>query len=209
MTGISAHAAHPDLGDNAITKLIEYLISHLNKNLSKNELNFLAKLYELGLFDIHSPSFLANKKIQDESGILTSNIGFLDYKNGQLEIGINLRVPVNTSLEEIQTAYQALDKIFPAIEIKFTLKKPPLYIPKNSYLVQTLTNIFNNKTGQNLEPIAIGGATYARAFPNCIAFGANMPSQKDMCHQVNEFIDIDTLMLATKIYCEAIFQLAQ
>ena len=50
----------------------------------------------------------------------------------------------------------------------------------------------NEETNSNLEPIAIGGGTYARAFDNCISFGANFPGNKDMCHQTDEFLDIDT-----------------
>ena len=45
------------------------------------------------------------------------------------------------------------------------------------------------------EPIAIGGGTYARAFENFVSYGATMPGEKDMCHQVDEFIKIDDLML--------------
>ncbi len=207
--GVSAHAAHPDLGDNAITKLVQNLNSQFNKDLTENEFTFLSKLYEMGLFDITSPKFLSKDTIQDESGILTSNVGFLGFENNILEIGLNLRIPVNTSLDTIKAKFQELDKIFPAIQIKFTLENPALYMPKDSYLVQTLTRIFNEKSGQNLNPIAIGGGTYARAFPNCVAFGANMPGQKDMCHQVDEFIDIDTLVLSSKIYAKAIYALAK
>ena len=36
-----------------------------------------------------------------------------------------------------------------------------------------------------------------------------MPGQKDMCHQVDEFIDVDTLILSSKIYAEAIYELAK
>ena len=53
----------------------------------------------------------------------------------------------------------------------------------------------------------IGGATYARAFDNCISFGPNLPGQKDMCHQTDEFISIDNLILASKIYAKAIYEL--
>ena len=62
-------------------------------------------------------------------------------------------------------------------------------------------------TNSNSEPIAIGGGTYARAFENCISFGANFPGVTDMCHQANEFIDIDKLILSCKIYAEAIYEL--
>lgn len=60
-----------------------------------------------------------------------------------------------------------------------------------------------------MEPIAICGATYARAFDNCISFGANMPGHKDMCHQVDEYIEIDNLILSAKIYAEAIYELSR
>ena len=207
--GTAAHTAHPDFGDNAITKLVQHLNENLDQNLLDNEFTFLAKLAELGLFEITSPKFLSEATIQDESGILTSNVGFLGFENHILEIGLNLRVPVNTPLAEIKAKFESLAKIFPEIEVKFTAEQAPLYVSKDSYLVQTLTDIFNKKTGFNEKPIAIGGGTYARAFPNCVAFGANMPGQKDMCHQVDEFIDIDTLVLSSKIYAEAIYALAK
>ena len=56
-------------------------------------------------------------------------------------------------------------------------------------------------------PIAIGGATYARAFPNCVSFGANMPNCEDMCHKADEFISIDNLILSAKIYANVIYKL--
>ena len=59
----------------------------------------------------------------------------------------------------------------------------------------------------NSEPIAIGGGTYARAFENCVSFGANFPEDTDMCHQANEFINIDKLILSCKIYAETIYEL--
>ena len=84
-----------------------------------------------------------------------------------------------------------------------------LYVDKDSYLVKTLTNIFNAETGLESTPIAIGGGTYARAFKNCVSFGMNMPGDKDMCHQVDEFVDIDKLILGSKIYSKAIYELAK
>ena len=71
--------------------------------------------------------------------------------------------------------------------------------------VKTLVEIFNRKAGYNLEPIAIGGGTYARAFKNVISYGANFPGDKDMCHQVDEFIYIDKFITSAKIYAEALF----
>ena len=75
--------------------------------------------------------------------------------------------------------------------------------------MQTLCHIFNKINHSNYAPIAIGGGTYARAFKNCISFGANFPGDTDMCHQADEFINIDKFVLSCKIYAEAIYELAK
>jgi len=142
--GVPAHAAHPDLGDNAITKLIEHLISNLDQSLTDPQFTFLTKMKELGFFNINNPN------IKDESGILTSNIGYLGYENNNLQLGFNLRIPVNTSLDEIKSNFEKLKNTFPDINIKFTSENKPLYIPKDSNLVTTLTDIFNKKTNREL-----------------------------------------------------------
>ena len=79
----------------------------------------------------------------------------------------------------------------------------------HNYLVKTLCDIYNEEANTYLEPIAIGGATYARAFENCVSFGANLPGQKDMCHQTDEFISIDNLLFACRVYAKAICELGK
>ena len=213
-TGIASHAAHPELGKNAISNLIKYLLKYF-----KNE--YLQTLFNLGIFEIESPEFLSRKDIgyatefedssiiQDESGILTSNIASFDYENGKLTLKINLRVPVKTKLDDIILQYKRLANIFEDIEIKAISRQEPLYVEKDSFLVTKLVDIYNKATCTKREAIAIGGGTYARAFPNCIAYGPTMPNTQDMCHQVDEYIEIKTLMLATEIYAEAIYELSK
>lgn len=204
--GISAHAAHPDLGKNAISHMIVFL-------------NALWKVHHMksSLFDFFDQAIhleyngeLLGIDAEDESGNLTLNVGHFSLKDNQFQIGMNLRVPVTKSLDELSSQIQnkviSYDK---AILCEIHGKKEPLYISKEDPLVTTLCSIFNQKTGMQASPIAIGGATYARAFPNCISFGANMPGHKDMCHQVDEFIDLDIFFISSKIYAEAIYELAK
>lgn len=202
--GIAAHAAHPELGDNAIKNLVNYLINNFEFDTP-----YLKSLYEIGLFDTKSPRFMSNKKITDESGTLTSNVAILDYIKNELIIKINLRVPVTIKLDDIFSKYINLQSSFPNLQVNKIGFQNPLFIEKNNYLVKTLVNIFNKKTGLHVSPVAIGGGTYARAFPNCISYGATMPGDKDMCHQVDEFIEIDKLILSSKIYAEAIYELSK
>lgn len=218
--GKASHAAHPENGNNAIKNLVKFLIDNFEIP-EEPEYNYLEKLYHLGVFDIESPEFLSrndilyatefeeNSIIQDESGILTSNVAVLEYENNKITIKINLRVPVNTSLDSVTLKYRQLINMYENIEVSVLSSQASLYVNKDSYLVKTLVDIFNKKSNKSEEPIAIGGGTYARAFDNMISYGVTMPGEKDMCHQVDEFIDIDDLILSSKIYAEAIYELAK
>ena len=197
--GKAAHSAHPDLGENAIVKLLRYL---------KNNW-YIEKLEENGVFDIQEPKYLGGSKTTDESGVLTSNISKIEYENGKLKIYTNLRVPVNTNFDEIKSYCEELKEKISGLEYKMENANNRLFVDKDSYLVKKLTSVFNEETGLNEKPIAIGGGTYARAFKNCVSFGMNMPGDLDLCHVANEFVEIDKLILGCKIYAKAIYELAK
>ena len=121
-----------------------------------------------------------------------------------MKIKMNLRVPVHTDITKIGASFIKNTSEYINLDFDTSNYMPALYINQNSKLVQTLCNIYNEETNSNCKPIAIGGATFARAFPNCVSFGANFPGDKDMCHQTDEFINIEKLLLACKIYAKAI-----
>ena len=56
-------------------------------------------------------------------------------------------------------------------------KQSPLYVPADTELVTTLMSVYNQATNSNLDPIAIGGGTYSRCLPNCVAFGPLFPAK--------------------------------
>ena len=200
--GVAAHAAHPDLGENAITKLFTYINS-------VEENSYITSLINEGFFKIESPDYLGGVTTIDESGVLTSNIGIVKYEEGILKLYTNLRVPVNTNFDIIQNRCEELKTKIEGISYGMEHANNKLFVDKESYLVKTLTRIFNEETGMNVEPLAIGGGTYARAFKNCVSYGMTMPGDDDLCHQVNENIDIDKLILSTKIFAKAIIELAK
>ncbi len=197
--GKASHAAFPTMGENAITKLLKYLKPNW----------YIDKLDEEGFFDIESPRCFGGDSTKDESGVLTSNIGVMKYENGKLKLYTNLRVPVNTNFDKIKKCLDEVKLKIPDLEYEMENSNTKLYVDKESYLVKTLTDIFNEETGLNEQPIAIGGGTFARAFKNCVSFGMNFPGDFDMCHQVDEFVDIEKLILSSKIYATAIYKLAK
>lgn len=198
--GISAHAAHPDLGINSISRLIIIL-----------DKIFKVYGYTIDLFDfftkyigIQFDGKNLGIEFEDESGKLTLNVGNFGIENGFMKIKINLRVPVHTDITKVGSAFIKATCEYINLDFDTSHYMPALYIDPNSELVQSLCRIYNEETNSNCKPIAIGGATFARVFPNCVSFGANFPGDKDMCHQTDEFISIDKLLLACKIYAKAI-----
>ena len=53
----------------------------------------------------------------------------------------------------------------------------------------------------------MGGGTYAKSMPNCVAFGAEFLGEDNLIHGNNENIKIESLLKATEIYCQAIYNL--
>ena len=58
-----------------------------------------------------------------------------------------------------------------------------------------------------VQPIAIGGGTYARALKHGAAFGPEMEGDEAVVHQPNEYITLDRVKLLLKIYKTAIERL--
>ena len=53
-----------------------------------------------------------------------------------------------------------------------------------------------------------GGGTYAKVLRQGVAFGALFPGEEELAHLANEYESIDSLMLAMKIYANALLRLA-
>ncbi len=203
--GVQSHAAHPDFGVNAISRLLLILsLTFKEFNCNLELLDFFNKYINT---EYNGTSL--GIACEDESGTLTLNVGDFSLANDTLKLGMNLRIPINKPISEIEETFQNLCKNYSSLNFETTSTEDFLYVPKDDKLVQTLCRIFNEETNSNAEPIAIGGATYARAFKNCISFGPNFPGHKDMCHQTDEFIEIDNLILACKIYAKAIIELGK
>ena len=200
--GVSSHSAHPELGNNAITKLL--IIINEIYTFYKIKFPFLSTFCKY----IGDNYLGTNLKIdiKDESGHLTLNTSQTYIKDNKLFISMNLRIPVHTDLNTILNAFNKTFKDFNVNTIRW---QEPLFISKDKEIVNTLCDIYNEECKTDYKPIAIGGATYARAFNNCISFGMNFPGDEDMCHKEDEYIRIDKLILSANIYAKAIYKLLQ
>lgn len=199
--GVASHAARPHLGKNAISKLLIVLYDLFRLyNIQLDILSYFIKY----IGDDYTGKNLGID-FEDESGNLTLNTAQFFLENDYLHIGFNLRIPVTVDYKNIENEFKKYCSN--NLELKVVKIQEPLYLKKTNPLVKQLSYIFNDYNNSNLEPEAIGGGTYARAFDNCISFGPKMPGAKDMCHQTDEYISIDNLIFCTKVYAQAILDL--
>lgn len=202
--GVSAHGSTPHLGENAIAKMIKDLMKNeafgfLKDTLSVLEYNLTEDL------DGHNMGI----DFEDEaSGKLVLNLGKIDYKDGMLDTYINIRYPVTFKKEETTNKVQErFEKEGFTVEV--TQHDSPLYYPKDAELVTKLMKVYSKETGDEREPLAIGGGTYAKMMKNIVAFGPQLPGRPDTIHQLDEYILIEDLMLCTRIYANAMVELAR
>lgn len=204
--GVSAHASTPEQGTNAISVLFDLLAE---KTFAQKDVNDIICFYKDHLgFDIHGERMEIG--FEDEpSGKLTLNVGIVDIENDTAKLVIDVRYPVTYTLEQVMEGVHRVCDPF-GWEITENTGAGPLYKPADDPLVVTLMDIYRKYTGQHdAQPITMGGATYARAVPNTVAFGPVFPGEVDLCHQPNEYIDIDTMVTSTKIFAEALYNLAK
>lgn len=202
-TGVQAHAAHPELGKNAVSKMVMTLNEVFNYfDIKEKTINILADKIR----NETDGKSLGIKYVDEELGDLTLNLASLELDDGEIKAGMNLRIPGTCDLDDVKSK---IEENLDGLLVSFQGEKSALYIPKENELVQLLCNIYNNYTGEEKKPIAIGGATFARAFENCVSFGAMRIGEPDMCHQVDEYISMKNLMDACNIYAIAIYELSK
>lgn len=202
--GVSAHGAMPEKGVNAITLIIESL---KNVVFANDEINNFIKFYndKIG-FDYHGERFGCN--FEDEpSGKLNFNVGVININQDEVKLTINIRYPATMKENQI---YDGIESVNEGYNIDRVDHLAPLYVPVDHPLVEVLMDVYREFTGdQKGKPLVIGGATYARTVPNCVAFGPVFPGQDAVEHQPNEFIYIDSMIQSTKMYAEAIYRLCK
>lgn len=190
--GKSAHAATPALGDNAIVKML--------KVLSEIDVDF-KKIYTA--FKTSDGKGAGLDLCDDVSGALTVNLGMIS-SHEKLTFTINIRYPVTVKKS---TIVDILDKCLYDFIIAHSEFQEPLFVDKDDDLVKTLLATYNDVTGENLEAVAIGGGTYARALNHGVAFGPEFPGVPSSIHMPDERTPISTYMKVFKIYREAIKRL--
>lgn len=204
--GISAHGSTPEVGVNAIAHLLNFLEK---LDLQIGDLTNFIRFYSrfIGL-EINGQSIGCGFE-DDQSGQLTFNPGVLELTEEKVALTVNIRYPVTFKDFIVESGIgEALDNPF-NVSCKTISHTEPIYMPKDHKLIQSLMSVYKSYTGDDSEPITIGGGTYARAAKNIVAFGPLLPGRPELAHQKDEHMAIDDIMTASKIYAAALYELGK
>ena len=196
-TGIPGHSAYPEGRRNAIGMMLLLL-----KELGAE--GFIATLAEAVGMESDGKSLGCACRDEVSKG-LTCNMGILRLENGAWYATLDMRCPVTADQEKLREAAIAS---LPGIRVDTMTQKPPHHVPADSELVTSLLAAYAEETGLEGKAMSTGGGTYAKVLKQGVAFGALFPDEEDLAHQADEFEEIDRLILAAKIYANALIRLA-
>lgn len=207
--GLSAHAAFPDSGDNAVVKLCRGLLrSGQTDAAAAKLLNTYVKLFG----DCRGEG-LGIACADSASGHLTAVGGCLRMAAGNLEQTLDVRYPVTADGAEL-----AADLTRTVVHAGFTVcgiqDSPPLYYPEDHPMIKLLNDTCNEVLGTSLKPYVIGGGTYARKLPMATAYGHLLRSRprpgggaRGGGHQVDECVNIKGLEDLMRVYLPALLRM--
>lgn len=200
--GVSAHGSTPEEGINAVVLLCDAL---LLLDHEEDQVQMIERIREWGQDTTGGTLGIAGA--DDVAGPLTSNLGVAELDGETLTLTFNVRYPVTWDADMLKAKMQpVLD------ETKFDLQnitdQPPLHVPVDDPLVETLLTVYRRETGDMTPPKTIGGGTYARAMAHGVAFGPDFPGTPGVAHQADENWPVEQLVLAAKIYAKALARLA-
>ncbi len=166
-TGIPAHSAHPQSGVNAIHELTG---AALKSGLPDEEAARAVRFFDRVNDDCLGTAL--GIAYRDEMSGDTTCAGTMAglTNDGRAYLHVNIRYSVSADAEKmLQSIAEA------CVENGCILADARInaanFFPPDAPVVDTLTKVFNELSGQDAKPYVMSGGTYARKLPNALGFG--------------------------------------
>lgn len=201
--GKAAHGSTPFMGDSAAIRILRFL-TELAPAEQEKDYKQLLSLTHIGGAGVG----IAGS--DEPSGDLTCNLGIVESAEpGRCTMTLNIRYPVTHEHADLEAkAKAALAKISGDWQIDSFSDSKPLYFPKDHPMVEAIITAHAAETGERLEPATMGGGTYARALPNCVAVGTGWPGDGP-AHENDERVKVEHLHKMARIYVRILIGLTR
>ncbi len=209
--GKTAHAATPEAGVNAIALLAKYLLD--NATLTTDEKKAMAFLSDCaGDYKGNNLGIACETELMK---YLTCVGGILKTENGTLVQNFNVRYPVAGSWDSIIKKASESAAVYGAKLLSDSHGDGYCFDPEKAE-IKALTDCCEYVTGKENKPYTMGGGTYARSFPNTVAFGSTLDEYRELlgegrghAHDRDEYLSVAEFEMSIKIFVLSILQIAE
>ncbi len=204
-SGRAAPASMPGSGENAVSVLMDFL-GTLDFWMPETA-SFIQSYNRIFGYDTTGSS--CGCGFRDALGsALTLNVARLSAEPGSCgRMAVQIRYPVQSDGEQVVRAVRSACS-GAGWSVRTDRHMPPLYHPDSSPLVSTLLALYRLETGdKDAQPVWISGGTYARTLRNAVAFGSLFPGMPQLAHEADEFVNINNLIRALRLYAKAMLEL--
>lgn len=204
--GKSAHGSTPEKGHNAALDALKFVAE--TETFPRSVRNF-ARFLHAGCSDFLG-SRLNIESTHDFMGPTTVNLGVVNMKGDGGHGTINVRATLGMDRKEVIKRGAELARLFgekAGLDLAITGEERGFnahYLDpeKAGAFLTGLQEGFEAVTGELPELKSIGGTTYAKAMPNCCAYGPVLGSagEEELAHQTDEHVTVDGQVRNAKIY---------
>lgn len=204
--GKSAHGSTPEKGHNAALDALKFVAE--TETFPRAPRN-VARFLQVACSDLHGGR-LNIASTHSFMGPTTVNLGVVKIDATGAKATINVRATLGMDRKEVIRRGAEMARVFgekAGINLAITgsergFNAHYLDPEKSGSFITALQDAFQAVTGELPELKSIGGTTYAKAMPNCCAFGPVLASagEEELAHQANEHVTIEGQVRNAKIY---------
>lgn len=202
--GKAVHSCQPERGVNALFVLCDML---KEKGVAKNKLMTLIDVVTEAFTDVYGRGIDMYDESEYYQGEFVHRNAFsptlFHAKDGKAEVNINNRFAYGTKEQDL---YDGMAKFAEANGGSVTewTAMPAVFVSAESPFLKILAEAYEDVSGLKNEFTLAYGGSYAKAMPNVVSWGPLFPGEEDTCHEVNEYIDIKSMMNSAKIFAQSV-----
>ena len=115
--------------------------------------------------------------------------------------------PASYSLDTMRDALQKL--CTPHMTLTLDSNLDPVFFDKNTYLVKTLEQVYEEIMQEDGSAVTTTGGSYAKVVKNIVPFGPSFKGQKGIGHMPDEWMRICDIEKNAQIYGYAFYKLME
>ncbi|MBR3785172.1 MAG: Sapep family Mn(2+)-dependent dipeptidase [Firmicutes bacterium] len=202
--GKAVHSCQPERGVNALFVLCEML---QEKGVAKNKLMELIEDVTASFADVYGKAIGMYSESEYYQGEFVHRNAFsptmFHAEDGTAVMNVNNRFAYGASEQEL---YDGMCRYAEGHGGRVTEwhAMPAVFVSAESPFLKILAEAYENVSGLKNEFTLAYGGSYAKAMPNVVSWGPLFPGEEDTCHEVNEYIDIKSMMDSAKIFAQSV-----